>query len=414
MKQVASLPSSIMSSEKAIADIGFEYLLGKTNVFQGTAWHKRILKDEIFDSSKFKPSFLPSLRAELSKAMENEIKNLATPGKSSTLIPDLFGFVRRIVLRTMFNKLIGLSLNDDDENVLLDDIMCFQDIVEDATATAAVMAGFIARPFVLRPVERRRKSIEKIIARHIEKGWSNNSLKGQWGPWLRIFNESRTSSEEAATLVVGLMFAAHKNPAIGATQSFCYLLSEGSRSDIDRARNEAKHLMQSTSFSTSDIVEARTLRQYVLETVRMTSHSIGALRKACKEVILVDSSQREYRIRQGETVAISHITTHRNNSIWKDGEKFDAHREEWASVADTDDISVPIDNYKMTAFSHGTNKCPGERLAIALMEIMLALLIDKNVQINGGVPPISFERATLAQRARRISATVLTEKVSSS
>eukprot|EP00814_Leptocylindrus_danicus_P010612 CAMPEP_0116006950 /NCGR_PEP_ID=MMETSP0321-20121206/2020_1 /TAXON_ID=163516 /ORGANISM="Leptocylindrus danicus var. danicus, Strain B650" /LENGTH=411 /DNA_ID=CAMNT_0003475575 /DNA_START=211 /DNA_END=1446 /DNA_ORIENTATION=+ len=411
MKQVASLPSSIMSSEKAIADIGFEYLLGKTNVFQGTAWHKRILKDEIFDSSKFKPSFLPSLRAELAKAMENEIKNLATPAKSSTLIPDLFGFVRRVVLRTMLNKLIGLYLNDDDETALLDDIMSFQDIVEDATATAAVMAGFVARPFVLRPVERRRKSIEKIIAG--EKVWSNNPLKGQWGPWLRIFYESRTSSEEAATLVVGLMFAAHKNPAIGATQSFCYLLSEGSRSDIDQARNEAKHLMRSTSFSTSDIVEAHTLRQYVLETVRMTSHSIGALRKACKDVVLVDSSLREYTIRQGETVAISHITMHRNNSIWKDGEKFDAHREEWASVADTDDISVPIDNYKMTAFSHGTNKCPGERLAIALMEIVLALLLDKDVQINGGVPPISFERATLAQRPRKISA-VLTINVSSS
>ena len=69
MKQVASLPSSIMSSEKAIGDVGFEYSLGKTNIFQGTAWHKRILKDEVFDSLNFKPSFLPNLRPELSKAV---------------------------------------------------------------------------------------------------------------------------------------------------------------------------------------------------------------------------------------------------------------------------------------------------------------------------------------------------------
>lgn len=146
------------------------------------------------------------------------------------------------------------------------------------------------------------------------------------------------------------MFAAHKNPAIGAAQSFCFLHSEGSSDDIHQARNEARKLVQHNSCSSADLVETRTLRQYILETLRMTSHSIGAIRKACKDISLVDSSEREYTIKEGETVAISHITTHRNNTRWIDGEQFDAHREEWASVAETNNIAVPIDSYKMTTF----------------------------------------------------------------
>jgi len=406
MRHVATLPSSVMSSEKAIAELGFEYTLGKTNVFKGTAWHKRILKDEIMSVSKFESTFLPNARAEISRSLHKEIKRYESQSHERTVfIPDLFTFVRRCILRAMMNQLVGLSIDDnDEEEILLDEIMKFQDCVEDATAKAAVMSKLLARPLVLRPVEKKRQKLEVLIAAYIEAVWNKNPKREMMGPWLQTFYDEKISSQEAATLVIGLMFAAHKNPAIGAAQSFCYLHSEGSKSDLNKAQLEARKFLQHSDCSIATLLQAKTLRCYILETLRVTSHTLGGVRKACEDVVVRNGSG-EYMIPKGSTVVISHIAPHRNFDIWKGSkcaEDFDPHRIEWNKSSPTTTIGNPVDNYKMTAFSHGINKCPGEKLALSLIQIVFALLIDKKVAIVGTVPDVSFERATLAQRSNKV------------
>jgi hypothetical protein len=47
VQQVASLPESVMSARRAVADIGFDFTLGTTNVFTGIDFHKRVPKDEV-------------------------------------------------------------------------------------------------------------------------------------------------------------------------------------------------------------------------------------------------------------------------------------------------------------------------------------------------------------------------------
>ena len=411
MRHIATLPSSVMSSEKAIAELGFEYTLGKTNVFKGTAWHKRILKDEIMSVSKFESTFLPNARAEISRSLQKEIKRYASQSDEGTVfIPDLFAFVRRYILRAMMNQLVGLSIDDnDEEEILLDEIMKFQDCVEDATAKAAVMSNLLARPLVLRPVEKKRQKLEVVIAAYIEDVWNKNPKRQMMGPWLQTFYDGKVSSQEAATLVIGLMFAAHKNPAIGAAQSFCYLHSEGSKSDLKQAQLEARTFLQDSECSIATLLQAKTLRCYILETLRVTSHTLGSVRKACEDVVVRNGS-REYMIPKGSTVVISHIAPHRNFDIWKGSkcaEDFDPRRIEWNNSTPTATIGNPVDNYKMTAFSHGVHKCPGERLALSLIQIVFASLIDKKVAIIGAVPDVSFERATLAQRCAKVPVKII-------
>jgi len=209
--------------------------------------------------------------------------------------------------------------------------------------------------------------------------------------------------------VIGLMFAAHKNPAIGAAQSFCYLHSEGSKSDLKQAQLEARTFLQHSDCSIATLLQAKTLRCYILETLRVTSHTLGSVRKACEDVVVRNGS-REYMIPKGSTVVISHIAPHRNFDIWKGSkcaEDFDPRRIEWNNPTPTATIGNPVDNYKMTAFSHGVHKCPGERLALSLIQIVFASLIDKKVAIIGAVPDVSFERATLAQRCAKVPVKII-------
>ena len=49
-------------------------------------------------------------------------------------------------------------------------------------------------------------------------------------------------------------------------------------------------------------------------------------------------------------------------------------------------------------FSEGTHKCPGERVAMILMQYFVALLLERNAVVLGNMPKVSFEKATLAQR----------------
>jgi len=80
--------------------------------------------------------------------------------------------------------------------------------------------------------------------------------------------------------------------------------------------------------------------------------------------------------------------------------------------ASSNNLSSPVSEYKLTTFSHGVHKCPGERLALSLMELMLVMLLKHEVKLES-VPKVDFERATLAQRSGPVRMIVKT-KISTS
>lgn len=410
MKQVATKPASVLSSRKAVAEIGFEYTLGPINVYKGTDWHKQILKDYIMGDN-FQSTFLPGIFKALSNAIDEEVKLATKRNGDLAEIPDLFHFIRRVVLRaTLDNFVSPLMLHEDPG--LLEALMVFQDKVEDATAKAAVLPRIIALPVCLWSTQKAREAlklrISKILPDILRTG------ETVLGPWLQTYSKEKTPPEDAAEHLIGLIFAAHKNPAIGAAQCICFLRTETNTIQQEQLMKESKDIFSEFSSSTANVaslVKAKLLRASVLETLRLTAHTIGALRYAEESVEINMSATGSPRsntivIPKGETVGIAHHSMHMERSMWgANAEKFSLTRPEWESD-DKTDIGIPVDHYKFTSFSNGVHKCPGERIALAMMEMLVAILLVKKVEISGKLAPISFERATLAQRDGLVRAVI--------
>lgn len=408
MKQVASQPESVLSSCRAVAEIGFEYTLGSFNVYHGTAWHKKILKNYVMGDN-FASSFLPGLFKRLSKSVDTEVKSLALAAndkRQDGLVagPDLFVLVRRCVLRYTLDEFVSPLLLEKDPE-LLTALMVFQDSVEDTTAKAAVLPRFLALPSCLWRTERARKSAEARISHLLTDIWKSD--ESNWGPWTKAYSLDGTTPQQAAEHLIGLIFAGHKNPSIGATQAFCFLRKELGKEQQTQAQEEAKTLSEqftSNSSSSSSLIEAllqaKTLRKCVLETMRLTAHTLGALRYANQDLeVHMSNPKRTYHIEKGSTVTLAHHTMHMESSLWgKDPQAFSLSRPEWNEPDDKENIGIPVDHYKLTTFSNGTHKCPGEKVALAIMQLQVALLLQKDAQIVGDLAPMSFERATLAQR----------------
>jgi cytochrome P450 len=110
------------------------------------------------------------------------------------------------------------------------------------------------------------------------------------------------------------------------------------------------------------------------------------------------SNKTRYTIPKGSTVALTHIATSLDTGIWGDD----------AASFNVSEGTEQLyrDEYRFTAFSHGIHKCPGQQLALLLMEGTLAILLtDHDVTFPTAgtattptLPPLCFERATLAQR----------------
>ena len=401
MKQVTMQRPTVLSAQRAVAEIGFEYLLGSTNVYKGTPFHKRVLKEEIAPKAKL-GAMLPSLFQALSAGLDEESRLMRGTAEAVLSHPDAFVLVRRCILRASLDVLVSPDLLRRDPS-LLTALMSFQDSVEDATAKAAVLPRFISLPLCLWPMALSRKRLARRLRRLME-GITESMDRG---PWLRAFHSEQTSPEDAADFVIGLVFAAHKNPAIGAAQSLCFLRS---LDEVTRrtALAEAKNLEaamaagREPSNAEEQLLSATTLRRCVLETMRLTAHTLGALRYA-RESIEIQTKSSRLTIPQGATIAIAHNSTHTDTSVWgADASEFRLERPEWVRNGD---LASPVDAYKLTTFSQGVHKCPGEKLSLAVMEMMLCILLVRDSQLLH-VPELSFERATLAQRQGRVPVTL--------
>ena len=128
---------------------------------------------------------------------------------------------------------------------------------------------------------------------------------------------------------------------------------------------------------------------------------VGAVRLATEDCALPGNRT----VKKGETVALSHIAFSRDEALWgPDAAEFSTAREAYAGPVAFDSRGA-ADDISYSAFSQGTHKCPGERVALVIVQTTLALLVARGVR-PAKVPPLCFERATLAQRAAPVRAIV--------
>ena len=327
LRQIANSPESKCSARQAVADVGFEQTLGYNNVHVGTDVHKRIIKSVLFEGkSQWEPMEVPLVFESVQHAFREELRRLQVkqPKCNTNIgtikVPDLFHFVRRILLRVTMERFVGREAVLEPN--LLEEFMTFQDALEDATAQAAVLPRPIALVAFLWPVQRKRLALQRRIANVLRKYYckadsdtetptstnaDNTDGTTRIGFWLQeILNEGKHSIEDISEYIVGLLFAAHKNPAIGAAQAYLFLFERGTSQDQTSCKEEAYNVCQlatlktsSKSITASKLKEScPRLHQVCLETLRLTGHTIGGLRTARDDIPLSTGS---FDVRQGRS-----------------------------------------------------------------------------------------------------------------
>jgi hypothetical protein len=449
LQQITAMPESLCSARQPLADIGFEQMLGYRNVHVGTDLHKRIIKSTMFRGSPtWEQSEVHNVFHSVKRACREEVECLQNNSKKGASffkvnheqmptkglkIKDLFHFVRRVVLRAAMERFVGDALVRAPG--LLEEFMVFQDALEDATAQAVVLPRAIGLVAFLWPVERKRLALQRRIAKLLKIHYlrSDHNPKSnqtdnndheqdqsqqtqdlpncEAGFWLQeVMKEKPNHSvDEIAEFIVGLLFAAHKNPAIGASQAYVFLWERGTEKDQQICRQEAIAVARLTAVSSASLSATQLrkscprLYRLCLETLRLTAHAIGAVRKACKDIKLDGCP---YVVRQGQTIGLSHITANLDETIWNQPHQFETGR----------DDALYEDEFSFTTFSQGIHRCPGQSYALAMMVCTLIQLLtayDVKLLHTGEkdlLPAVSFERATLAQRAGPVSVLLNTPK----
>lgn len=159
MQQFAMAPESVLSSKSAVSDFGFRYTLGNDNVFRGTQFHKQIIKSNFKDLENLSVSCFATVKECLMREV----------GQQGGTIPDFLIFMRRIFLTIVTKELISDKLIEyyerETSTHFLDDFVSFQDMVEDATATAAVLPLWLALPVCLWNVAGQRGRYDTVSVR---------------------------------------------------------------------------------------------------------------------------------------------------------------------------------------------------------------------------------------------------------
>ena len=280
-------------------DVGFLYTLGSNNVYRGTDFHKRCIKDYMNEHGDLNLSLLNALRDSYGVVLEEE--RLKQAANNVIVVDDLLDLVRLATLRAIVVELLGESFMNgfSCSNDFLNEFMILQDSIESATAAAAVLPSWISVPLILKPVKKRREKLQMNIQERIRWAWHQDN--GVIGPWLVKFrqqcDEGDLTLEVASEFVVGLLFAAAKNPAIASAQTWLFLILHGTDGHKSKVQGEAEKLLQQTKSNTGTItLPISFIRQSCYETLRLTSHSIGALRKVKEEVVIGSGTSLEYKL----------------------------------------------------------------------------------------------------------------------
>mmetsp|Transcript_17016 Transcript_17016/g.34787 ORF Transcript_17016/g.34787 Transcript_17016/m.34787 type:complete len:439 (-) Transcript_17016:133-1449(-) len=412
MLKIANASESVLSAQEATADFGFAETLGHFNVYFGTDLHRFVLRGRTFASSWDSDSRRASAEASdpLRRAVSDAVgAALPCPPEQCGRVADAMTTFRRIMLHTVVLHLVGdsvLRAYNACGGDFLADFMAYQDRVEDATARGVALPAAISRRFVWRPVRRERERLVRVLGGAISSASVAREGVGVWleaiqsvdsrsdipawrryvqrrvGPSGAAACDSRISAEEAAELIVGLLFAAHKNPGIGAAQTLLLLLEHPAV-----LREVLLDLRGSQASGGSAL-----LRRSILETLRITAHTIGGIRKVMEPdgFRFTAADGKAFRVPRGEYVVLSHTLPNNDPAKFANPAEFDPGR-----FAGPD-----IDEYTFTTFSQGLHRCPGRNYALRIMEQVLEeMLLRFDFRPASPLPSMSHERATLAQRS---------------
>ena len=132
LHQAMTLPERIFSAREAVADVGFLYTLGSNNVYRGTDFHKRCIKDYVNENVDLNLGLLNALRDSYRVIIEGERLKQQAGNDAIVVFDDLLDLVRLATLRAIVVKLLGESfLNCSScSNDFLDEFMVLQDSIE--------------------------------------------------------------------------------------------------------------------------------------------------------------------------------------------------------------------------------------------------------------------------------------------
>ena len=296
---------------------------------------------------------------------------------------------------------------------LTSEFLHFQDKMEDAIAQATILPKALALPLFLEPVQKLRGAIVRKLAAVIEETWVGiqEGCEGV-GVWLMEINTNNQrlrsnssmsevvgssnvyrrefSATEAAELCCGLLFASHKNPSLAASQTVLFILEQHARepekSILELASAEAIQIMNSANKASAvsahigTATEMKVLHNCVYDTLRLTAHVIGSVRKVMSPggftINITDAESIGDAENMGETVSYtlpcgsniseSHFVPNCLR-VCADGPgsklvlprfELDYERVQRNSAGEFNN------DYEFTTFSHGVHKCVGQQLTV--------------------------------------------------
>jgi hypothetical protein len=153
--------------------------------------------------------------------------------------------------------------------------MMFQDTLEHVTAKSVILPKPLALLRMLWPFQRKRRQLEHTIQTRLEhvlpllppppppptrpsmaataKSNNTSTTLSSCGFWLQAILEQYKNYDipSIAELMVGLLFASHKNPAIAAAQTFLMLQEHLTDHQKQHCRNDAEDMLWSRSSDTT-------------------------------------------------------------------------------------------------------------------------------------------------------------------
>lgn len=323
--------SRTLNSYAALQRLGFEDTLGHLNLHLAVPWHRMLLRGGAFTESQFLPV--------LDRHISQRIQGLA--GRV-----DVYLLCREIVVASMIEFFVGPDTHFDAQ------YLDFQRTHEAAVAAAMAMGRVLAWPFLWNARRKRLALVDMLVAQNAVTSLYSEALAASAGQHSTVL-----SKVDQADALIGLLSAATKNVAIGSASCLVYLL---------------EHPEQTPAVGAA-----------VVETLRLTALSIGALRE-----ITVDDSPYGKR---GDLCAVSHAVQARRLCRDDRPDQFDAMR--WPQDVTGIDASVA----RLPVFGAGLHACPGRKLALASMRHLVSRLrpLIKSLEDRS---PLQFDRPSLADR----------------
>ncbi|CAK0905005.1 unnamed protein product [Prorocentrum cordatum] len=418
-RQFATAPAAKLSIRAAVNEFGFGVGLGVLNVCLGTGVHVHALKSQLY------PKLNARGVAGLSAATKAAVAQyMPMPPRGTAASCDWVPTMRRVFLHVSMTLFAGPAVLAEAGPDFIERYIAFQDQLEDAIAKGVVLPRWLAESAVLGPVARVRSELVEALCPAVEAEWARAGEADCPGMWTQAIRKLRKDANpgwrdycadsagaagggeytaaEAAELILGLLFAAHKNPGIAAAQTALFLIDpsadprhlEGVLEEVDQFGDEGDGLSPA---QLSDRLPR--LERAVYEALRLTAHTIGAIRKvlAPSGWTFSTSSGCTYKVPSGTFVAASHIAPHLDPQNFDRPDVFDPER--FASEA-----GGRPGEYVLTTFSNGLHRCPGERLAVATITVALTTILGQYLlELPSPLPPLCFERATLAQRLGKVA-----------